>query len=86
MSVVPVHLSDHRGTSAVHRVSITVTRMRSGGIRPWYRCPRCSRRAGKLYATSVEVLACRLCLKLVYRSQYRKKSLWERVMLAMWNL
>jgi len=80
MSVVPLHLSDRWGKSAVHRVAVTSTRLRGGGTRPWFTCPRCRRRVGKLYATAANVLGCRVCLKLVYKCQYRKLSFWARLL------
>ena len=80
MSVVPLRLSDHRGKSAVYRVAVTVTHLHSGSMRPWFSCPRCRRRAGRLYAPAVEVLGCRVCLKLVYRCQYRKQTMWARLL------
>lgn len=51
-----------------------------GGRRYWFSCPRCGRRAGKLYATEDwRNYTCRLCLGLVYKCQYRKTS-------AFWKL
>ena len=35
-----------------------------GGIRPWFRCPYCSRRVGKLYIGN-DGFACRHCYRLV---------------------
>jgi len=35
---------------------------------------------GKLYATAANVLGCRVCLKLVYKCQYRKLSFWARLL------
>lgn len=40
------------------------------GQRPWFCCPRCSRRSGKLYlVASYPRLICRKCANLSYRSQ-----------------
>jgi len=41
-----------------------------GGSRPWFLCPECGRRAGKLYELD-GAYACRICHHVVYRSQYR---------------
>lgn len=40
-----------------------------GKQRPWFLCPRCQRRAGKLYQRSLQgSLGCRQCHNLTYRS------------------
>lgn len=40
------------------------------GQRPWFLCPVCSRRSGKLYLTyGCKLLICRKCAHLAYRSQ-----------------
>jgi hypothetical protein len=45
-----------------------------GGERPWLVCDRCGRRCRKMYSTDpTHPFACRLCLHLVYGSQYRKR-------------
>lgn len=41
---------------------------RFGGRRPWFVCPRCSRRVGKLYALGGD-FKCRCCCAVPYRSQ-----------------
>ena len=39
-----------------------------GGIRLWFSCPICNKRAGVLYKHPVsQILGCRKCLKLDYR-------------------
>lgn len=41
------------------------------GRRPWFLCPICFRRSGKLYLTyGCTLLICRKCANLGYRSQY----------------
>ena len=47
--------------------ALTTTTPRFGGFRYWFLCPRCGRRAGKLY--HVERWACRRCHDLAYSSQ-----------------
>jgi len=41
-----------------------------GGLRPWFRCPLCTRRAGRLYNAG-SLCACRKCCDLRYASQRR---------------
>lgn len=48
-------------------VEITWTRVHMGGQRPWFICPSCYRRCGKLYLA--HNAACRQCLRLSYPSQ-----------------
>jgi hypothetical protein len=42
-----------------------------GGLRPWFQCPHCQRRVGKLYNNGGSYCACRLCYELRYASQRR---------------
>ena len=51
--------------------ALTTTTPRFGGFRYWFLCPRCGRRAGKLY--HVERWACRRCHNLAYQSQRLSK-------------
>ena len=51
--------------------ALTTTTPRFGGLRYWFLCPRCGRRAGKLY--HVERWACRRCHNLAYQSQRLSK-------------
>ncbi len=61
------------GRTAHQTVALTVTMPRFGGLRWWYVCPGCKRRAGKLYSTCHDPrLLCRLCRALVYECQYQK--------------
>jgi hypothetical protein len=46
------------------------------GVRPWFFCPVCGRRCKFLYYTN-EAWSCRICQKLVYRSQWISK--WQKL-------
>jgi hypothetical protein len=48
-----------------YRVPVVFTKCNYGGRRPWFICPRCSRRVGKLYLKSKYYL-CRHCNNLSY--------------------
>jgi hypothetical protein len=50
------------------RVSLDWTQCHYGGRRPWFRCPRCGRRAGKLYLIG-GYFRCRVCGNLAYTCQ-----------------
>jgi len=68
---VAAYWADGRRVSAM--VHLLTSRPHFGGMRYWYQCPKCGRRAGKLYLPDAsEGLACRQCHGLVYRLQYRK--------------
>jgi len=61
------------GKETFTELRLTTTRPNFGGSRRWFRCPRCDRRAAKLYPTlQARDYACRICLQLAYRAQYRK--------------
>lgn len=50
-------------------ISLETTTPHFGGVRFWFRCPRCNRRARTLFATKRELEpACRSCHGLQYRS------------------
>jgi len=83
--LVEIVTSDQSGKRAVFRIVMLETGPHYGGSRQWYACPRCGRRAAKLYAPAVNLLACRKCLRLVYRCQYRKQSLWEQLLRVAWG-
>ena len=52
------------------RLRLTATHQPAGGLRWWILCPRCGRRAGKLYYPVPErVWGCRICWDLGYRSR-----------------
>jgi hypothetical protein len=61
-------------------VELEITRPHFGGVRYWYRCPRCQARRRKLYTyydfldRSPRPYACRVCLNLFYEVQYRKSA------------
>lgn len=42
-----------------------------GGSRPWFQCPHCQRRVGKLYTIGGPYLTCRICREFRYASQRR---------------
>jgi hypothetical protein len=49
-------------------ILFTYTPCNYGGYRPWFLCPHCGRRVGKLYLGGKYFL-CRHCYNLAYRSQ-----------------
>jgi hypothetical protein len=52
-----------------YELSVTWTDCHYGGQRPWFLCPCCSARVGKLYQSSLRgTLACRPCQQLTYVS------------------
>lgn len=52
------------------RIPIEYTECNFGGERPWFRCPVCSDRVGKLYSTGkYDGYVCRDCGDLIYQSQ-----------------
>ena len=72
-----------------HVVSTTSTPCHYGGSRPWFLCPNCGRRAGKLYLPlGGRHFLCRRCYDLGYESQWeepwwrakrRARKLWQRL-------
>lgn len=56
-----------QGESLNYTVQIVWTTCNYGGSRPWFLCPRCSRRVGVLYCQ--RRFLCRTCQGLVYRCQ-----------------
>jgi len=66
-----VYTSDPDGEAIKHdySVSLTYTEPNFGGQRPWFLCPDCSDRAGKLYLPPTgRRFACRSCHELGYAS------------------
>jgi hypothetical protein len=73
--------------SADHRVALTTTRPRFGGLRWWFVCPLvvggrpCGRRAGKLYLPPRgRYFGCRRCYDLSYTSSQESRKydgLWR---------
>ncbi len=57
-------------------VRLTTTRCNFGGCRPWFVCPNCYRRVGKLYAAG-KYFYCRHCYDLVYESQ--REATYDRL-------
>lgn len=60
------------GQQTFTRLRLTSTTPNFGGIRLWFRCPHCQGRVARLYPQPSRTYACRECLGLVYRVQYRK--------------
>lgn len=58
----------HRGERHTCQVDLDWTPCHFGGRRPWFRCPECGRRAGRLYGGGRFV--CRKCAGFRYESQY----------------
>jgi hypothetical protein len=51
-------------------VLITTSKTGNGGLRFWFMCPRCKRRSGVLLKHPLQnILGCRSCLKLEYKSR-----------------
>lgn len=69
----------HQGRRYSYQVEITTTPCNYGGVRYWWSCPKCSRRAAVLYCAGNYV--CRHCMGLNYQSQHSKSldRLFERV-------
>jgi len=56
-------------------VFLVATEMRFGGVRWWFKCPRCFRRCANLHFEHVsEKFFCRVCLDLTYRSCQQSHS------------
>jgi len=60
------------GTQVARTQSITWTPCNYGGQRPWFVCPKCQQRSGKLFRFAISRFAatsfqCRKCLNLTYR-------------------
>jgi hypothetical protein len=54
-------------------VSLTTSKTVFGGLRYWFKCPICARRAGTLFLHPVtSQIGCRTCLGLEYRSRRYK--------------
>lgn len=60
------------------RVELERTECHFGGTRPWFRCPACRDRVGKLYKTGrYDEFVCRECSDLLYESQEYASDLTE---------
>ena len=56
-----------------YEVGLTWTPCHFGGQRPWFICPGCGKRVGKLYAPGKYFL-CRYCYDLAYQSQRESRG------------
>ena len=60
-------------------VLILTSKTGNGGLRFWFMCPRCKRRVGVLLKHPLQnVLGCRTCLNLEYKSR-RYKGMVENI-------
>lgn len=57
----------HAGQSMQYAIEIEETHPNFGGVRLWFRCPTCGRRAGKLHLARLKY-ECRACADLAYQS------------------
>ena len=54
-----------------HRIDLVTSSTRYGGLRYWFRCPKCQKRVGVLYQ-GPDGLSCRVCVGYRYRgSRYK---------------
>jgi hypothetical protein len=59
------------GRRTTVKVPLLTTAQKLGGLRRWFGCPSCGRRAGCLYSlSSDQPFACRVCWGPVYEAQY----------------
>ncbi|MBP6963851.1 MAG: hypothetical protein KBC96_05530 [Armatimonadetes bacterium] len=73
---------DGDGEELRYAVRLTFTPCNFGGHRPWFKCPRCNRRVGKLFGGRMFV--CRHCRGLAYDSQ--NESPWDRALSKCQNI
>ena len=66
-----------------YKVGLTWTPCHFGGRRPWFLCPGCGRRVGKLYVSGKYFL-CRHCYSLAYQSQ--RESRGDRLLRRAWKI
>ena len=50
------------------RIEVTYSRLASGGMRPWFECPSCGVRCGRLFLAMT--WQCRTCAQVAYRSEH----------------
>ena len=64
------------GRAVEYRVSLSTTSPRFGGLRWYFACPKCGRRASKLYMHASDLFLCRVCQGLTYAStrELRKRA------------
>jgi len=56
-----------------HDIGLITGNTGFGGLRYWFKCPRCSRRVGVVYKHPLSgELGCRICLNLEYRNRRYK--------------
>ena len=79
MAELVVEVGSYQGGVPRVRVALVTTCPTYGGRRWWLVCPRCDRRAGKLYRPHPwQGFACRCCYGLTYHSQrLAKANRWE---------
>ncbi len=72
IKIVPIGIEldyeDSRNEIIKYTVPLTFTPCNYGGQRPWFTCPKCGKRSGKLYLHGKYFL-CRYCHNLAYASQ-----------------
>lgn len=69
-------LIDHYLEADEYDVRLNTTKTGFGGVRFWFSCPLCNRRAGVLYKHPVsQILGCRKCLNLDYRKHRYSKMI-----------
>jgi hypothetical protein len=61
--------------STKQAVSLYTTALNFGGVRWWFRCPRCGRRCANLYLPRGSLFLCRICHDLTYQSCILGKSM-----------
>lgn len=78
-TVTPTGYRDGDPRDVEYEVPIEWTECTYGGARPWFRCPECDTRRGKLYKHSGggDRFLCRECLDLIYESQTHTSGLVE---------
>jgi hypothetical protein len=63
------YVAPRSGKEMDYRVPMVSTRPYFGGLRRWFACPLCRRRASRLYLPpGMSHFGCRLCYRLTYRS------------------
>lgn len=60
------------------KIQLTTTPCHFGGVRYWFNCKFCNRRAGVLYLEGSSEFTCRHCINLTYQS--RNEDKWYRGM------
>lgn len=57
------------------KVGLTTSRTRFNGVKYWFSCPSCAKRAGVLYLSVGDpVMKCRRCIQLLYFKQKFKRG------------